>query len=486
MTITVQQGTLSQTTAAMLATGYCEGDTLPDAIATLLEPEDFRGTARQTTLLYPRGALAARRLLLAGLGKRDTLTADTLRDMAARAVAQARALKVADLTIALPTIDSIPTALAAQALAEGALLGNEPTTTYKSKPTPEEAHILASITLLVENDIDAAQQGATLGRTIAMGVLFARQLANAPGNIATPAFLAEQALQFDISPRISVKVLQGDDLAGFGGLLAVGQGSAHPPRFIILEYGTPSEQHPTICLVGKGITFDSGGISIKPAAKMDEMKMDMSGAAAVIGTFRALGNLDLPLHVVGLISAAENMPGSNAYRPGDIITTLSGKTIEVLNTDAEGRIVLADALHYALHYQPTAIIDLATLTGAIAVALGPHAIGLFSNNQPLADRVLRAGDTSAERAWQLPLWADYHDMIKSSIADLSNTGPGRDAGSITAAAFLAAFVETTPWVHLDIAATAWKDNATRAYEPKGATGVGVRLLVQVLRDWIND
>jgi leucyl aminopeptidase len=241
-------------------------------------------------------------------------------------------------------------------------------------------------------------------------------------------------------------------------------------------------QKGTVCLVGKGITFDTGGISIKPADQMDLMKMDMGGAAAVLGAMQALGELQLPVHVVGLIASAENMPSSTAFKPGDILKTLSGKTIEVLNTDAEGRIVLADALFYAQRYQPAAIIDLATLTGAIMVALGPHAIGLLSNNDELARRVIEAGEATGERAWQLPLWDAYREMVKGDYGDVRNS-VGRQGGAITAGAFLDAFVGGYPWVHLDIAGTAWTDAKPRGYNPKGATGVGVRLLIQLLRDW---
>jgi leucyl aminopeptidase len=253
----------------------------------------------------------------------------------------------------------------------------------------------------------------------------------------------------------------------------------------VLEYGTAQPGTPTICLVGKGITFDTGGISIKPSQNMDDMKMDMGGAAAVLGTMRALGEMSLPLHVVGLVSAAENMPSANAYKPGDIIKTLSGKTVEVLNTDAEGRIVLADALFYAQRYQPDAIIDVATLTGAITIALGPHASGLMGNNQELQDRLLRAGEATHERVWQLPLWQEYKDMVKSSIADLQNIASTREAGSIVASAFLSAFVGEYAWAHLDIAGTAWADKPSQEYQTKGALGTGVRLLIQMLRDWKN-
>jgi len=324
----------------------------------------------------------------------------------------------------------------------------------------------------------------SVGAAIARGVILARDLANGPGNDITPARLGEAALAIGERSGIRVTVLDLDELKaqGFGGIIAVGQGSGQPPRFIIMEYGAKQAGQPTVCLVGKGITFDTGGISIKPADRMDEMKMDMGGAAAVLGAMQALGELKLPLHAVGLVASAENMPSSTAYRPGDILKTLSGKTIEVINTDAEGRIVLADALYYAQRYQPDGIIDLATLTGAIVVALGTHVTGIMSNNDALAERILQAGEATGERAWRLPLWETYSEMMKSDIADLKNTG-GRYGGAINAAAFLEHFVGDYPWVHMDIAGTAWTDQKPKAYTPKGATGVGVRLLVQMLRTW---
>jgi leucyl aminopeptidase len=265
-----------------------------------------------------------------------------------------------------------------------------------------------------------------------------------------------------------------------GALLAVSAGSEEPPRFIILEYGEPSDDYDTIVFVGKGITFDSGGISLKPGSGMEEMKHDMSGAAAVVGAMRAIGEMKPPLHVVGLIPSSENLPDGKALKPGDIITAYSGKTIEIINTDAEGRLVLADALGYADRYKPAAVIDLATLTGACVVALGHAASGMMGNNENLMTRVRSAGDTSGDRVWPLPLWEEYHDEIKSHIADVKNTG-GRWGGALTAGAFLEKFVDY-PWVHLDIAGPAYSEKASD-YCPQGATGVGARLLIQMIRDW---
>ena len=267
---------------------------------------------------------------------------------------------------------------------------------------------------------------------------------------------------------------------GMNALLGVARGSSEPAKFIILEYDGRRKGDPPIMLVGKGLTFDSGGISIKPSEKMEEMKTDMAGGAAVLGAIAAVADLKLPVHVVGLIPATENLPGGKAYKPGDILKSLSGRTIEVITTDAEGRLILADALTYALRYKPVAVIDLATLTGACIVALGDHVIGMLGTDEALKARIREAADATGERVWELPLWEDYDEQIRSDIADFKNSG-GRAGGAITAAAFLRKFVGDVPWVHLDIAGPSWLSK-DRPYIPKGASGVGVRLLVRFLRD----
>jgi leucyl aminopeptidase len=485
MQISVIGGDALQHETPLLVFGSWEDEALPASLGVLLEEGDWKGAFKRLQLLYPRGGLPARRVLLLGLGKRAQITSDRLRELAAIAAQQARELKVARMALALPVADGVSVAEAAYALAEGATLGLYRFGEYKSEQPPAGEAELGLIEIISSVAGGDAERGAAAGAVVARGVLLARDLANQPGNALTPALLAERAEQVAHQFDMPVTVLGPEQLAeqGFGGILGVGQGSANPPRFVVIEHGA---QHrgsaPTICLVGKGITFDTGGISIKPADSMELMKMDMGGAAAVIGAMQVAGELDLPLHVVGLIASAENMPGPQAYKPGDVLRTLSGKTIEVINTDAEGRIVLADALFYAQRYEPAAIIDLATLTGAITVALGSHAIGLMSNDDDLARRVLAAGEASGERAWQLPLWDPYKELVKSDVADVKNSA-GRPGGSITAAAFLSNFVGDWPWVHLDIAGTAWTDARPRAHTPKGATGVGVRLLSQLLRSW---
>ncbi|MBX0326190.1 leucyl aminopeptidase [Oscillochloris sp. ZM17-4] len=484
MQISVRIGDMLREPADLAVLATFEGAPLPAAVDELLEPGDFAGKAKQSLLLYPRGAAAPRRLLLLGLGKPGALAADGVRQAAALAAQKAQDLKADTFALALPADLSLSPASAGQAFAEGAELGLYRFLRYKTSPS-ESADVTAA-TLFVGADAEAFQAGVAVGQAVSGGVSLARDLANGPGNEITPTALGEAALALGQRHGFSVTVLDRAQLTeqGFHGILAVGQGSAQEPRFIVMEHGSAAEGTPTICLVGKGITFDTGGISIKPAANMEDMKMDMGGAAAVLGAMQAVGALGLPLHVVGIICSAENMPSATAYKPGDVIKTLSGKTIEVINTDAEGRIVLADGLFYAQRYNPAAIVDLATLTGAIMVALGPHAIGMMGTSQELADRLSTAGEAAAERVWQLPLWDEYRDMMKSDIADLKNTG-GRFGGAITAGGFLSAFVGDHPWVHLDIAGTAWVDRATRPYYTRGATGMGVRLLVELLRGYVG-
>ncbi|HEX5690086.1 MAG TPA: leucyl aminopeptidase [Roseiflexaceae bacterium] len=481
--LTTRADALKQDTPLLVLSGW-EDQPLPSVVAALAEDGDWNGKFKRTLLLYPRGSMPARRILLLGLGKRSALTTSRLREAAAVAAQTARDLKVERFAFELPTADGLAFADAAQALVEGSMLGLYRFQQDKTDLRLDDQHSIAELLLVSNLQDDSAAKGAATGEVVARGVMLARDLANGPGNDITPAVLGEAARELGERTGLKVMVLGKDELTAqhFGGLLAVAQGSQHEPRFIVLEHGADLTDAPTICLVGKGITFDTGGISIKPAESMDNMKMDMGGAAAVIGAMQAVAELDLPLHVVGLISAAENMPSATAYKPGDIVKTLSGKTIEVLNTDAEGRIVLADALFYAQRYNPAGIVDLATLTGAIMVALGQHAIGVMSNDDNLCDRVVRAGEASGERAWRLPLWDPYREMVKSDIADVKNS-TGRYGGAITAAAFLSNFVGDCPWVHMDIAGTAWRDNSAVAYAPKGATGVGVRLLVQMLREW---
>jgi leucyl aminopeptidase len=371
--------------------------------------------------------------------------------------------------------------------------------TYRERDK-DAAPLLKNASVLIDRpaDLKAARDASRIGVVLAESQNLTRQLSNEPANALPPAELAAAAKRMAREVGLSTHVMDVAQLKKhrMGGMLAVGGGSTHTPRLIVIDHDPQSgpakkgakraagstRRLPTVCLVGKGITFDSGGVSIKPSAAMDEMKHDMSGAAAVIGALRACALLKVPVRVVGVIAAAENMPSGTAYRPGDVVTTMSKKTVEILNTDAEGRVVLADALHYAnTKFKPDAIVDLATLTGACVVALGKWASGLFGNHAGLIEAVRAAGESTAERAWPMPLWEEHRKAVRSDVADIKNT-TGRDASSSTAAAFLGNFVGETPWVHLDIAGTAW-GSSPPPYLKKGATGVGVRLLVELLQGW---
>ncbi len=487
MEINVRSGDALQDPSELTVLFGFDGEALPEVVAGLLEAADFTGKPNQTTLVYARGAVVAKRLLLVGLGARAEANAESVRQATATAVRQIRSLQVADAIIAFPADLSIGAADAGQAAAEGLLLGNYRFLRYRTGMPATETFEVASVTLVVAGDAAALTAGVETGTIIGNGVVFARDLVNIPGGDKTPPMLADQAVALgERESKITVTIFDEVRLEaeGFGGILAVGKGSDSPPRFIIMEYGAQLSDVPTICIVGKGLTFDSGGLNIKTAEGMETMKNDMGGSAAVFGIMQAVAGLGLPLHVVGLVPSAENMPSGRSYRPGDCIKTLSGKTIEILNTDAEGRVILSDGLFYAQRYEPDAIIELSTLTGAVIVALGSFATGVMTTDQPLADGLLAAGQTTGDRGWQLPLWQEYHDMVKSDIADLKNLA-GRAAGSITAGAFLAAFVGDKKYAHLDIAGTGWVDAPSKPYLSKGGTGSGVRMVTEYLRNYGN-
>jgi leucyl aminopeptidase len=360
---------------------------------------------------------------------------------------------------------------------------------FRELKTEEEEERRGRVSELViveaaQERLEIVRRGADTARVVADAVRLARDLGNRPGNVATPTHLAEVAQRVADETGMRCQVFDEEQMRelGMGALLGVARGSEEPATFIVLEHNADRDDLDTIVLVGKGLTFDSGGISIKPSQGMQDMKYDMMGGAAVIATLKAVAELNLPLRVVGLVAATENLPGGRAIKPGDVLKALNGKTIEVINTDAEGRLVLADALSYAQRYAPRAIIDLATLTGACMVALGRYATGLFTNDEGLADRIQAAARVTGERVWPLPLYDEHKEEIKSDVADVKNMGKGRYGGASIGAAFLSHFVGDHPWVHLDIAPTAWADEA-KDYTPKGATGVGVRLLVRLLQEW---
>ncbi len=455
---------------------------LDGAVRRLIRSGDFAPKAGTTALLYPGRAFPAERLVLTGLGKAADLSPDRLRRAAARAAIAARGAGARDLLFVPDGVPFEPEELG-QAAAEGMILGLYRFLRYKTKDENNGKKDVAAITILADRAEAAAKmsRGVRTGRIIAESASMVRNMVNSPSADMTPTHIAGIAKAVGRQAGLRVKVLERGAMRklGMGALLGVAAGSVQPPKFIVVEYRGGGRK-PFIALVGKTITFDSGGISIKPSENMDRMKDDMSGGAAVLGAVRNAAELKLPLNVVGLLPATENMPGGAAYKPGDVLRTMSGQTIEIINTDAEGRLILSDALAYACTYKPAAIVDIATLTGACRVALGQEASGMLGNDDRLKERIREAGEKTGERVWELPLWEGYCDLIKSDIADMKNTG-GRDGGVITAACLLSKFVRKHPWVHLDIAATAWTDK-DRPYAPKGATGIGCRLLTQFLRD----
>jgi leucyl aminopeptidase len=481
MIIDVRAGDVLAEPSALAVIPVVEGEALPDAIARLIEAEDIPTKPNQTRLVYTRGAVAPSRVLLAGMGARDTIDAERVRQVAATVVRTARDLQVADITIGGGPLP-IDAATAGEALALGLELGAYRYLRHKTGLSEAETFEVASVTVVTDAPPELAE-GIAVGRTVAAGVLLARDLVNTPPEHKTPPKLADRAVRLgEEVAGLTVEVFDEQRLEaeGFGGILAVGKGSDSPPRFIVMEYGAQLTDVPTICLVGKGLTFDSGGYNVKPEDGMLNMKNDMGGSAAVFGCMQVIAELQLPVHVVGLVPSAENMISGRAYRPGDVITSLSGKTMEILNTDAEGRVILSDGLFYAQRYSPDAIIEFSTLTGAIIVALGSVATGVIGTDQALVDALLAAGEASGDRGWQLPLWDDYREMIKGDVGDIKNLA-GRAAGSITAGAFLAEFVGDHPFVHLDIAGTAWLDSPSKPYQFRGGTGAGVRLVTQYLR-----
>lgn len=458
---------------------------LEGLLSEALRNGEYAGKKQQTLLLHTGGKLPCERILVLGLGKGKVSDGEILRLAAAAAAKYLAEKNITGYTLVLP--EDVPTGLTIQDKAritvEGLMLASYRFDRYRSKTNGETPKTLQSLTLLVpmESQLADAEAGALEGRQLCRGVNLARDLVNEPGNVKSPEYLAQQARDLAAEHGFECTILGKKELEqeGMGALLGVAQGSVREPRLIVLQYRGGAEDLQPIALIGKGVVFDSGGISLKPGEKMDQMKMDMAGGATVLGTFLSTALLKIPVNLIGVIPAVENMPSGNAIRPGDILTSLSGQTIEVLNTDAEGRMILADALTYVERFDPRAVIDLATLTGACIIALGHHATAVLGNHAGLIRQLLKSGEETGERLWQLPLWQDYTELIKSDIADMKNTG-GRAAGTITAAAFLQKFAKKYRWAHLDIAGTAWEENGA-GYRPKGATGVGVRLMVHYLR-----
>jgi leucyl aminopeptidase len=482
--IGVRKAALNEVPAGLLSVGLHKGEDPPEGVSAAAQPAlsggDFSGKTGETALLYA-GGLAAPRLLLVGLGEPSSFTTEKLRRAAASVAKTARSLGVKEAAFALPIPEGVGTFGSARAAAEGAALGLYRFTRYKTGTRAEtDTPELESFDLVLDGSADdeAASRGVDVGVELAGAATLARNLANEPPNTATPEYLAGRAHEIAEKYGMEVAVLDraGIEEEDLVGLATVGRSAANEPRFIVLEHRKGGEAPPVV-LVGKAVTFDSGGISIKPSGGMEDMKFDMSGGAAVLGAMEAVGALDLPLNVVALVPATENLPGGGAFKPGDVLRMHSGKTVEIITTVAEGRLILADALSYARRYEPAAVVDCATLTGACHVALGDHASGLMGNDEDLIAEVQTAGESTGERAWPLPLFDEYTDQIKGDTADIKNSG-GRYGGALTAGAFLKEFTDY-PWVHLDIAGTAYVKKGN-AYTPKGATGIPARLLVEFL------
>ncbi|UTF60889.1 leucyl aminopeptidase [Gilvimarinus sp. DA14] len=464
-------GSLSETAAA--ADKACQGE-----LSKIIEREKFKANAGASLLLHHNLGQSATRLLLLGLGKQSSgkISAESFSSALQALANSIKSYRSATFALNGITVEEQSPQWQAQQLAQTLQTSLWRFDQLKSQKQPRPA--LSKVTLCTDKaSLSTIKKGLSEGQALAEGINYARELGNLPGNICTPTYLARQAKSLSRNrPELSVKVLSEKQMKemGMGAFLSVSAGSDEPGQMIVMEYKGAAKSTAPYALVGKGITFDTGGISLKPGAGMDEMKFDMCGAASVFGTMKTLLQLKPKINVVAVVAAAENMPSGGATKPGDIVTTMSGQTVEILNTDAEGRLVLCDALSYVQKYKPKTIVDIATLTGACVIALGSHAHGLYSNDQALADSLLAAGVRSGDRAWQMPLWDEYQKQLDSNFADIANIG-GREAGSVTAACFLSRFTKEAKWAHLDIAGTAWKSGSA-----KGATGRPVAMLVNYL------
>ena len=473
--VDVSNKPLAEVDSDLVAVLLFEGDELPEPLAGAPGSDDVKGAYKKTTLIHPE---KPSRALVVGLGDRDDFEPERARVAAALAARTSGSMGVTSMTLAGPEAQD-PSALAAAAV-EGAILASYRFDRYKSKKGGDEdsPKLLEELTVVGDDGLGEAVEAA---RVAAEAENFARELQDLPSNVVTPSYLAGRARAIaDEHASVTCEVLGREQIAEkeMGGLVAVSQGSAEEPQLIVLRYEAGGDGE-TLALVGKGVTFDSGGISIKPSGGMHEMKMDMSGAAAVLEAVSAIAKLEIPINVLAVIPSTENMPSGTAVKPGDIITQLNGKTVEVNNTDAEGRLILADALSYAVELGADRIVDLATLTGAVIVALGSTYAGLISNDDALAAEVEGAGGRTGELAWRLPLHPEYKDLTKGTAADLTNASSKRKASTIYAGSFLEEFVGEKPWVHLDIAGTAW--DVGREYTGKGPSGFGTRLLIDLAR-----
>ena len=474
MQVDVREISPQEADADLLVTGVFKGGGLPHALTDAPGAEDFSDGYRKTTVLHPEGHA---RVLAVGLGDEEEFDAERARVVAAVAAGQAGRLEAKSVGWIVPETDEAEAVAAG--LVEGTILASWRFDRYRK---PEEDETRPSIEQLTIVGAEALSAAVEVARIAADAQNRARELQQLPSNVATPSFLAERAAEIVAAhENVSFEVLGREEISDkkMGGLVAVSQGTAEEPKLIVLRYAGGGGG-PTVGLVGKAVTFDSGGISIKPSSGMQEMKMDMSGGAAVLEAIAAVAELELPVELIGVVPSTENMPSGTAIKPGDVITQYNGKTVEVNNTDAEGRLILADALAYCVELGAERVVDLATLTGAVLVALGSTYAALISNDDEWAGEVTEAATRSGELAWRLPLHAEYKELTKGTIADLTNASAKRKAGTIYAGSFLEEFVDGKPWVHLDIAGTAW--DTDRAYVGKGPTGFGVRLLVSLAQD----
>ena len=452
------------------ARGYVKG---------IVERGDMEGKLGATLVLHNVPNVACERVMLVGLGSESAFAEKQYREAVGAAIRTLNSTGATDASLHLTEVATLKrdikwrVATAVSVAGEAVYRFDQ----MKSKPeSPRPSLRRLALGVGAKGAVRRATAGLEEGLAISHGVSFTKDLGNLPPNVCTPSYLADQARELAKRYRMKITVLDRDEMEklGMNSFLAVAQGSAQPPKLIVIEHRGGTKTQKPVVLVGKGITFDTGGISLKPAPEMDEMKFDMCGAGSVLGVLKAVGELRLPANVVGIIPTTENMPGGRAVKPGDIVTTMSGQTVEILNTDAEGRLILCDALTYAERFEPAVVIDIATLTGACVIALGHVASGLYANDEALAKELLAAADAAYDRVWQMPLWDDYQEQLKSNFADFANIG-GRPAGSVTAACFLARFTRKYRWAHLDIAGTAWKSG-----KEKGASGRPVPLLTQFL------
>jgi leucyl aminopeptidase len=491
--VKVEKARIDQKQTSLLVIGIFEGDqdfphskdldsSVSSSIRETLENKEFRGTFGSSIVVYTLGRGPMKKIMLLGLGKREKFTDESARICAGKAARKAQELGIKEFSmLQFPNLDEG----LVEAMTEGIALALYSFDKYKEAKEP--ASKIEEVTILINSDSLRFQSVVEKANIIVDAVNFARDIGNLPPNDCPPAHLASIAVSLAQDYGIKARIMDRYELEnmGMGGIVAVGKGSNNPPKLIVLEYtGANDPQQKPYLLVGKAVTFDTGGISIKPSEKMDEMKFDKCGGCTVLAIVRAIASMKLAVNVVGIVPSVENMPSATSYRPGDIIRMYNGKSVEVLNTDAEGRMILADAIAYGIvTYGPKAVIDLATLTGAAIIALGANVAPLIGNNKQLVDRLRKLSDKTREKMWELPLYDEYYEQIRSTYADIKNIG-GRPGGAITAAAFLSNFVNDVPWVHIDIAGTAWTQEGTheKSYNHRGATGFGVRTLVKLLME----